>query len=255
MKDTDQILLEQLTIDILTEDYVKRNGDLWFHGSPKDFDIHDISAEKGFKHEKNGLLYLTRNLNHAIKYSKTHPEFGSRNPSKAGFVYAYKLNPNAKIFDTTDRKSLKELGLKNTYTYDDNGTHKTVVLPYDRPADYGDTEAIQDPDGKDFIKDVLTAGYNGIIQKQADRDYYGEYSKPTVKRKAPADKKWNPGEKRRVYHKSFPSEHNDDYFGFSGFQVLGIDPKFLIPFKKISSQDMYDDPEKEESSEQYRRFK
>lgn len=62
------------------EKYTPRKGDVFFHGGLKDFD--DITPDS------NGLVYVTRNVNHAMEYAHHAPFASSQNTM--GFVYAYK---------------------------------------------------------------------------------------------------------------------------------------------------------------------
>lgn len=181
-----------------TSTYTPRPSDIFFHGSVDNFEPSLITGNK----HKDGLVYLTRNIEHVLDYAVgQQTSFGSHAPVAKGFVYAYKINPSAKIFDATQ-----------------NREH------------WGHTEILQDPENRgDTVFKYLNQGYDGILQKQADMDFYGDFNKRSVKRSS-----YSKRDGKEKWRKAVPLES-----GFRGTQVLGIKPEFLVPFKKIPIDDAY----------------
>lgn len=180
-----------------------RPNDVFFHGSVGDFEPSLITGNV----HKDGLVYLTRNINHVLDYAQTHNNFGSRAPVTKGFIYAYKIDPSAKIFDATQ-----------------NRDH------------WGYTEIMQDPEntGETVFK-LLKQGYDGILQKQANLDSYGDFQNRYVNRSQfNKGSRYDKSSKDR-WKKKVPLES-----GFSGTQVLGIKPEFLVPVRKIPLDDAYE---------------
>lgn len=184
--------------DVFLENYTPRKGDIFFHGSLKDFD--DITPDV------NGLVSVTRNVAHAMEYAHHTPFASSQNTT--GFVYAYKIDPNCKIFDATNDENFREI----------------FGRPYKSRGGY--TEIIQQPH---ITKKILDSGYDGILQKQANIGYYGELSPKRIKRH-----EYNKYEGKEKYYVS-PAINNQTSidFSFDGTQVLGIKSNKLILYKKI----------------------
>lgn len=205
---------ELLNFDFLQqfiyESYTPRAGDLFYHGSLKDFE--------SINPDKDGLVYLTRDLYHAKEFAEARSENFGGPLSNSGFVYAYKIDPSAKIINAKDDENLKDMFQKG-FT-----------------SDYGYTEIIQLPD---VTKKILSYGWDGILQKQADLDYYGNRLPKYIKRHR-YDKRDKEKEKWRD---KIPMEYESS--PWKGVDVLGIKPEFLIFVKKISVNEFDDNPKKD----------
>ena len=124
-----------------------------------------------------------------------------------------RFSPSVKIFNATNSENLEE------------------ILGFSNGGDiYGDTEVIQQPEN---IDKILKLGYEGILQKQANPDHYGNLV-PNRANQTIYDKYEDKGRKKRRYKSSTYKQPSSNYTQFDGDLVLGIYPKFLIPFKKIS---------------------
>lgn len=176
--------------------YTPRDSDVFYHGSVLDFEPSLITGNA----HKDGLVYLTRKMSHVLDYAQTHNNFGSHAPVTKGFVYVYKIKPDARIFDSTK-----------------NRNH------------WGDTEVMQNSEDRgETVFKLLQQGYDGILQKQADLDSYGNYQKRSVKRS-----QYDKREKSKdTWREKVPFES-----GFRGTTVVGVKPEFLVPFKKIPLED------------------
>ena len=219
MKNKDQILLESLYENIYNEEYIVRENDLFYHGSAEDFDPINIKARHW---DSTGLVYLTRNADHAFNYSSRGGGF-SGGASKDGFIYAYKIKPNAKIFDATNKRDFDKYFKRELDTIH----HLFGRTPFD-PI-FGYTELIQskgeDGDQESIAEKILKKGFDGVLQRQADLDYYDNVTPRYVKRKS--DQYGN--RLNGHYRQKLPTTD----FGFQGNNVIGIKPEFLEFYKRV----------------------
>jgi hypothetical protein len=185
------------------EDYTPRKGDLFFHGSPEDFENFEA------KEWMHGLAYVTRNLEHAMEYAAGRQMNFGGPLSKSGYVYAYKIDPRAKIFDAKDSKSFKGMFRKGFNSR------------------YGYTEIVQQDD---VISKILSKGWDGILQRQAELGLYGDLTKKSVKRK-----NYSRRDGKEKWWQSIPLT---DSSPFRGVDVLGIKPEFLKLVKKFSWEEL-----------------
>jgi TP901 family phage tail tape measure protein len=174
--------------------YKLRPTDLFYHGSPADFDPSKIRTDR------DGLVYLTRDLKHALNYAK-----GKKKKDKNGFVHAYSVKPNSLIFDTRKSENFAPTGYgkevpypyeKGMWNYSKNMPNKPI--PFDNRL--GNTMAVQRGFAASHISKKL--GFAGSIQRQASLE----------------------GKDKLIpkYAGTNPKE-----FGFLGSLVLGIKPKSI----------------------------
>jgi len=182
--------------ELIHENYVPRPGDVFFHGSQGDFEQLDA---------RGGLVYVTRNLEHAKEYAEPRSASFGGKLSKPGFVYAYKIDPRAKIFDAKDSKNFVGMFKKGFNSM------------------YGYTEIIQQDD---IMSKILSNGWDGVLQKQADLGLYGDFLPKSVKRY-----EYSKREGKEKYRTRVPIQYED--YPFRGVEVLGIKPEFLHLVKKI----------------------
>lgn len=203
--------------------YHPRAGDVFYHGSLNDYDPKDVLSKS---EDRKGLIYVTRDLRHAMQYAQGIPENFGGEISKNGFIYSFKIKPDVNIFNATNKENFKGLGLDHTVEYKDK-SGKDRKYRHDFDPKYGYTEIIQDPN---LLDKILNLGYDGILQKQADLDHYGYVMPKRVKRHE-YDKSEDRGKRRQKWNQNV--KFGDNYDLFRGVSVLGILPSKLIPLKKF----------------------
>jgi hypothetical protein len=204
------IPFEKFYYDYLNESYTPRAGDIFYHGSINDFE--------SINPDKDGLVYLTRNLSHAQEYAAGQSETFGGQLSKSGFVYAYKIDPSAKIINAKDDENLRGMFKKGF------------------SSDYGYTEIVQQPD---ITKKILSQGWDGILQKQADLDYYNNRMPKKIKRH-----QYSKREGKEKWRQRIPLNTPNYSSPFAGVDVLAIKPEFIKLIKRVPYSELPDSPKK-----------
>jgi hypothetical protein len=213
--------LVEAYLSIYNEDYQPRIGDIFYHGSVNDFEPNEIKSP-------DGLVYLSRNVLHAFNYAMRSGGF-DRNSYKEGFVYSYKIKPNAKIFDATNKNDFNKYFKKEL-----DPIHQFGDVKFSTPFDpqFGYTELMQDKGEikkqKSIVEKILEKGFDGVLQRQAETNQWGNLIPRTVK--------------KRQYgqNKKYKAKLDNIDFGFKGDVILGIKPEFLDFYKKIPYGELAD---------------